>query len=423
MDPGQPPTYASFLAGSPAHAGQSIYRLVGGAWTLVIDPAGARMRAGEAFWVYVAGGSAFTGPLAVSLDHGDDLDFGQGARERTLRIRNSSPEVRSVSLGVSASGGRLPLSRLAVNAESVTEWPDLGAGHAVTVHRRQRGAGPPRRAPGRADRRGGASVLEINDGAGARLLIPMAAAALTGAAGELDHTGLWVGTVTVNAVTEAQIPARPQFTAPQPTGFEFSFKVLLHVDAAGRTRLLKEVIQMLAPGVGGAAPVPVLITDEKLVPRFLPVTMIGGEPFSHRISTAGYDFPGQTLDMAGAFSTSGTLSGVLTVPVDLPTNPFLHAKHPDHDNLDPLDKPLTNARVMEVYAVQRSMHLQFAAVPAECGSVPGCTAPPDWGDRRMGGLFRETVTGLHRNPISLPARSALERVTDAGQLNPPEVTP
>lgn len=423
LDPGQPPTYASFFAGSAAHAGQPIYRLVGGTWTAVADPAGTRMRAGEAFWIYTAGASDFTGPLAVSLDYGEDLDFGRGARERSLRIRNSSPDVRSVSLSVGADSGRLPLARLAVNADGVTEWPDFGAGHVVTVH-----AGSEERvrlAVRRAEMSGavGAGILEINDGAGARLLIAMDAAASFGASGELDHTGLWVGTVTVNAVTEAQIPARPEFTTPQPTGYEFGFKLLLHVDGTGRARLLKEVIQMLAPGVGGAAPMPVLITDEKLVPRFLPVTMIDGEPFSHRISTAGYDFPGQTLDMTGSFSTSGTLNGTLAVPVDLPTNPFLHAKHPDHDNLDPLDKTLNDPRVMEAYAVQRTMSLQFAAVPTECGSVPGCTAPPDWGDRRMGGVFRETVTGLHRNPIKVAGTFALERVTDAGQLNPPEVTP
>jgi hypothetical protein len=423
VDPVQSPTYASFLAGSPAHAGQSIYRLVGGTWTPVADPAGTKMRAGEAFWVYTAGASDFSGPLAVSLDYGENLDFGRGAAERTLRIRNRSRVDRAVSLAVSASDAPLPLARLEVNAAGDTEWPDLGGGHSVTVH-----AGSEemvRLAVRRAELSGGegAGILEINDGAGARLLIAMDAAARFGAAGELDHTGLWVGTVTVNAVTEAQIPARTEFTVPQPTGFEFSFKMIVHVDDSGRARLLKEVIQMLAPGVGGASPVPVLITDDRLVPRFLPVTLVGGEPFSHRISTAGYDFPGQALEMAGSFSMSGTLSGRLEVPVDLPTNPFLHSLHPDHDNLDPLDNPLSDPRVMEVYAAARAMSLQFTAVPPECGSDPGCTAPPDWGDRRMGGVFRETLTGLHRNLITVAGTFSLQRVTDAGQLNPPEVTP
>lgn len=423
VDPAQPPTYASFLSGSPAHAGQSIYRLVGGAWTPVADAAGTRMRAGEAFWIYTAGASDFAGPLAVSLDYGERLDFGRGAAERTLRIRNISPADRAVSLAVSAADERLPLARLAVNSAGRSEWPDLGDGHSLTVR-----AGSEelvrlavRRAEMSADE--GSGILEVSDGAGARLLIAMDAAALFGPSGELDHTGLWVGTVTVNAVTEAQIPARTEFTVPQPTGFEFSFKVIVHVDDSGRARLLKEVIQMLAPGVGGASPVPVLITDERLIPRFLPVTLVGGEPFSHRISTAGYDFPGQALDMAGSFSMSGTLSGRLEVPVDLSTNPFLHALHPDHDNLDPLDNRLTDPRVMEVYAAARAMSLQFTALPPECGSDPGCTAPPDWGDRRMGGVFRETLTGLHRNPITVAGTFSLQRVTDAGQLNPPEVTP
>lgn len=60
------PTFSRFFAGSRAHESSKIYRMVDGAWRLVSQPATTAMKAGEAFWIYTKGASAYQGPLEVN---------------------------------------------------------------------------------------------------------------------------------------------------------------------------------------------------------------------------------------------------------------------------------------------------------------------------------------------------------------------
>lgn len=75
VDPAAPPTFSAFFAGSKAHRGQRIYRLIEGRWTPVQGPAQQRIRAGEAYWIYCDGVSDYQGPLRVRLPSPDALRF------------------------------------------------------------------------------------------------------------------------------------------------------------------------------------------------------------------------------------------------------------------------------------------------------------------------------------------------------------
>jgi hypothetical protein len=71
------------------------------------------------------------------------------------------------------------------------------------------------------------------------------------------------------------------------------------------------------------------------------------------------------------------------------TNPFVHAYHPDHDNLDARFENLLDAG-RESPAVQRNITLTFSTPPA---------FNPAWGATQLGGTYTESITGLRAQPI------------------------
>ncbi len=74
VNPAAPPTFASFLAASSAHAGQPIYGLDAlGVWQL-LDPAVTTINSGEAYWVFTQGPSDFQGPLEVETQSFEGLE-------------------------------------------------------------------------------------------------------------------------------------------------------------------------------------------------------------------------------------------------------------------------------------------------------------------------------------------------------------
>ncbi|MEM9234883.1 MAG: hypothetical protein AAGA69_11695, partial [Pseudomonadota bacterium] len=155
-------------------------------------------------------------------------------------------------------------------------------------------------------------------------------------AGVDEYAGLWLGSIFVTGVSEAQLAG----VTPLPVSRPFVQKLLIHVDANGQARLLKEVVQMAQPAV--LAPVPddpnnleiiepgreVLVTDDSLLPNFEGLSVRDGQGVGVRHSTTSYDFEDQFLDFAGAFNTAGVLSVTLDLPSEFPTNPFLHRYHP-----------------------------------------------------------------------------------------------
>ena len=125
------------------------------------------------------------------------------------------------------------------------------------------------------------------------------------------------------------------------------------------------------------------------------------------MSTAAYDFEPQTILMNGTFGTTGTLTVTLTLDSEAPTNPFRHKFHPDHNNLD--DRYISFRE--EAYAVTRVLEFDFS--PTD----PFERSLPSYGESEIGGVYRETISGLHRNDIAVEGLFLMRRVSTRPFLN------
>jgi len=91
-------------------------------------------------------------------------------------------------------------------------------------------------------------------------------------------------------------------------------------------------------------------------------------------------------------------------------NPFVHRYHPDHDNLDArFEQQLPEGR--ESFSVTRQVTLEFTGID------PLGLNPPGWGSSELGGNYRETIHGLHRNDLRIAGTFRLVRITTAANLN------
>jgi len=452
VDPAAPPTFAEFFSASPAHAGQPVFWLNGDVWEQIADPAATPVTAGESYWVFTAGGSDYQGPLALELPQGDGLNYGESILEQPLRVRKTSSGGAGVIFSLRDAAVPLSYQTLAdvtfgsETARAIT-WLPLNATVALV---REAAVGQSvvlNLAVRRAEFAGDAvaSVLEVSDGAGVRWRVPVEAKRRAAAevpvggsaglhaeaappAGATDLVGLWVGEAVLDAVSESNPNlGAPDPAAPTPTVGEFSVRLLLHVDTSGQAVLLKEVIQMWENGT--LAPDPdnpeyqevdrpgrrVLLTDDTRIPTFTGVTLRDGEWVGRRLSSAAFDFEDTTLPLDGTgFGVPGSaLTGTIIDPAEGPTNPFRHGFHPDHDNLD----AKFEAFAPEAYEVTRAIEFRFAdRDPALANSSAG--NPPEWGWELVGGLYRETVSGLHRNPIVVEGSFRLRRAAITGELDP-----
>lgn len=443
VDGGSPPTFLNFFRTSKAHYDsttgqlQKVYRLnASGQWTqaALLDP----IKSGEAYWIFTKGASDYVAPMKVSVDLGDGLEYGLALTELNLLVGNATTGSMNVFVQDLGPAGPTALSYYRFDPALGAQWPGLPA--PLTVSPAPGSEVRLRLAVRRQDIAGASynSVLQIRDGAGTRFLVPITAEKMTGSAGALARqggprphapideakvrAGLWVGTATINAVAEAH-SAQP--TTPTPTKSEFNLRLLVHVDANGQARLLKDVIQMWRDGTytndgSGNLLVDkagryVLLTDDTLIPRFQGAAVRDGESVGRRLSSIGYDFPsGPTnnfLNLAGFFTFGQKLNGALTLPFDHPTNPFRHKFHPDHDNLNArFDGP-----AIEAYSTTRQIELEFTTTP------PAGPAAPDYGYNVMGGNYRETISGLHKTNLFVSGAFRLTRVSMIADLNPSPV--
>lgn len=111
VDPANPPTFAQFFAGSPAHARHRFYRLEDGLWKRVRSPDQEPVRSGEAYWIQTDGASAHQGPLGLRLPSTGRLNFGETGAETRLELRNTGSSTARVRISVADDPGTLPLHR------------------------------------------------------------------------------------------------------------------------------------------------------------------------------------------------------------------------------------------------------------------------------------------------------------------------
>ena len=429
VNPAQLPTFATFFSPSAAHAGQRFYQLRdNGQWTLV--GAGETMKHGEAYWAFCHGASTYQGPLGFTLEPGDGLHYGATLNEIALHYKNESPAARTICLQDVRTGANTPLSYQDFQNNRLT-WINLPAPRCFTLDgasaldgfiaiRRKDFAGT-----------NYGSIVEVTDDIGTRYVLSVTARKLSAArlglnlppptgAAELS-SGLWVGTATVTNVNEANTTQPLRET---PTRSAFDLRLLVHVDAGGRPYLLKEVIQMWQNGtttndaqgraVADKVGRYVLLTDDSLLPQYRGASLRDGVPVGRRISTVDFDFDGGTsnvLAMAGAFGIGNTARATLVLEPGTSTNPFKHGFHPDHDNLDASYRNFKE----EAFRVTRQVELQFTALPPS--ALESASAAIEYGYSVLGGIYRETVSGLHRTNILASGTFRLTRVNNAPVLN------
>ncbi|MDB6152670.1 MAG: hypothetical protein JWL90_1123 [Chthoniobacteraceae bacterium] len=418
-----------FFSNSPAHKGQLRYRLApNGTWTALTDS--SALTAGQAYWIYSKGGSDFSAPLAISFGGGRLLEFGTDQTSRLVTVRNRSAYPTNVTI---TNSDGFPFIYQELNAATgQNEWLPLDIlnrlippGASTTLNLGIRRADLP------ADRE---TLLQISGG-GVALQLPVSAQVLkeanTAAArfaplarsGRISasaigpaptaSTGLWVGTATLSAVSEAN---SSDTSAVTPTPAEFSFRLLVHVDTGGTARLLKEVILMKkhvegAPDAANPPPF-VLVTDPSKLGDYDAPLKRDGSPYAYRTSSVGIDFAGTEVLLSGSFGSS--LAGKIEIGRTLPTNPFKHRYHPDHDDLDAQFLPFPGnipAEAQEVWSVTRDLELTFDT-PTTSNNTPSS------GYSERTGSYRETVTGLHKNVIITKGTFRLSRLNTLGEINP-----
>jgi hypothetical protein len=267
------------------------------------------------------------------------------------------------------------------------------------------------------------SLLEISDDAGTRWLLPVTALPANSSTEGLApaaaqpasiYAGLWIGDAVINAVSQPANPGNP--TLSRPAGGQFSFRLIVHVDASGVSRLLQSVYIVRKPPVIVLDPSnpelnivaetsrTVIASDEALLP-----SLIGnGNITGRRISTAAFAFR-NPLILGGNFAVD-SLAGTVMLDYNHALNPFKHRFHPDHNNLDErYEQTLPEGR--ESFTIQRAVTLQFSS------NDPQGPNPPGWGDSEVGGVYREVMTGVHRSAIHLSGTFRLVRITNVGALN------
>lgn len=451
IDSQHPPTFATFFAPSPAHAGQSIFRLQSnGNWQAITNAVASTMRPNEAFWIFTANASTYNGPLGVATELRAGIDFGQTLPETSITLKNptsvsktvlvtpSSSEIPRTSAGTALTGD-VPLSYWQMNlASKVYGWFPLtnpatinlnpGQEMSIRIAIRRNDLVPYHPVSGITNYQY-QSLLTISDGAGTLIHVPVTSngggsapstkgtrrlADVTGPTVSASRAGLWVGSAVIQAVSEPASVTDP--LTPRPTGSSAQFRLIVHVDSTGTARMLQHVTLMWANGTvdsQGNTVTPgqqVLVADDRLLGQFSGAALRDGVAVGRRISTVAFSHS-TPIPFTGAFGDTTTpMNTTLVLGYDDPLNPFKHRFHPDHDNLDARFLRVLPEGV-ESFTVRRDIQLAFSSTDLDG------LASSQYGGEIMGGNYRETVTGLHRTPIVIQGTFRLNRVSLINTLN------
>ena len=408
-----------------------VYQYPGGEITPTTNPQrvngliNAAMLRGRAYWIDMATVSDYASPVLVEVNDGRGLGFGSQGGPQKIIVRNKSAAPLTVTLTPTASetppagqqpiAGMVPLLQRVWNA--TTQQFDYTPVPATLTASLAAGAStewtlaPDRTAMTAAPGSLYATALKITD-SGAHGSYSLQYVPVTASTSGLG--GLWIGEAEINQVqnhlqryqrnedgTNAVddrgrfIPVGPPVTNAAGTAQSFRLRVIVHVDAAGTARLLSNVyigkVSSLPPAPGFTARQAALVPAEiskasRITATHLPLDV--------------------AETMTGSFGAGATLEAIVNCGAADPVNPFLHTYHPDHDNLD----ARFSGPAAETFAVNRAIALRID------GASPG--SDPSWGSSLITGQYSETLSGLHKNPISITGSVALKRVSEITNFVP-----
>jgi hypothetical protein len=194
------------------------------------------------------------------------------------------------------------------------------------------------------------------------------------------------------------------------------------VDGSGKVVLLQKVLQMFKEGTLKPDPADpalniidqpghfVLVTDDALIARFSGATLRDGQSVARRISSPAFGFTRPVAFSGPGEFGSGKLTCQVSIDYNDRLNPFKHRYHPEHDNLDDrFEQALPEGT--ESFTVTRQIEIEFTAEDPDRLAIAG------WGDNQLGGIFRETVTGLHNKTIYSEGTFRLTQASRIGILN------
>jgi hypothetical protein len=185
--------------------------------------------------------------------------------------------------------------------------------------------------------------------------------------------------------------------ADSPAPSAFPIRLILHRSDAGVVTLLQQVY------LGAAGDIPLAGGDE----ASLTAASTGKIA---RFSSASFP-PGEwAANPPIDLGLSGEVNFAVPLRFDDLNNPFVHAYHPDHDNLDArFERKLTAG--VESPEILRSITLNFQ------DSLPGIT-DNGFGSTTLGGTYDETITGLRASSIHVSGAFVLRRVAPVDDLTP-----
>ena len=425
------PWYAVNATNGPAYVSSS---------TLVTN-------ASAAVWFSTAGAGikTFTGPFEVALDKtGRTMAWKDNADPRSITIRNAASEARVLRIERKSS---LPpptgQGTCAGDVKLLIESIDWSPGYAKRVYSAlsfpfvtniAAGATFDFRVKPDVDGMATAagaymSILEISDKGstvdgdvrsdGTCLYrVGVSVDGALAANKRMAAAGLWVGTVALGQVNRAKMlsNAIPEWTpetlltAPHP----FQFRFIVHVAADGTTKILKQVYT--------AKKTPDAEASDLLTDRDTAIYYRELYPNATIRRTASANFPFmEPLTLSGGtfMGASATMTAVFTQEYDDKTNPFVHAFHPQHDNVGFNNKTPSVMRSgdegrgeYESWGVTREITLKFA------DEDPSSAAGENWNRTVTGGEYTECVTGLigQGKPIITRGVFRLSKVNDTAEL-------
>jgi hypothetical protein len=399
------PTMGSFFAtfSTAIATGSSVYKYVGGNLGVsnpiqVFTPSVETMSRSRAYAFSAAVTGNFYGPFSVSFRDGDTL-FGKSRNTSTLLLTNRSisqtlsltltPETSATApAGQTVVAGAVPLVvRSFDNTTGLyTDTPFLSA---LTI------SIPPSttkelslrvvRTSFVADAFY-AALLKIRDSQNlAEIHIPV-----TAVGGSLG--GLWIGDVEINGVSS--LAAGSSGTAVG--SLKPKLRTLLHLPGeSGGSLLSQAFIGRLknSDSVGVA-------TRENL----LDSTALSS---ASRFSAAHLPLD-RVINATGSAAPGSSLTATIPVAFDDRTSPFVHQYHPDHDNRSPTGSALSAG--VESHSISRLVTYSFTVAP------PNSTEGSDWGADTIGGTYREVITGLRADPITVTGTFLLQRASEISLL-------